>query len=318
MEAIFDDVRTRLAQRIEAQVQVSGRFNDGIKTKFFNILEAGRRQTAGVNHITGEVHFLNLLMDRRRVVLTIHDCRFMERKAGSFWQSRLIKHLYLDWPVAQARFVTTVSEATKRDIIRYTGCQPEKVVVIPVAVHDRYQPKPQPFDEQRPRLLQIGTGENKNLDRLVEALRGLPCRLTIIGRLSERQRTLLDTAGIDYENNYNLTDEEMVRAYEDCDIVSFVSTFEGFGMPIIEANAVERVVLTSNCSSMPEVAADAALLVDPFDPAAIRSGVERLTTDAALRERLLGNGRRNRQRFSPAAIAERYYELYARVLREQA
>jgi glycosyltransferase involved in cell wall biosynthesis len=81
-------------------------------------------------------------------------------------------------------------------------------------------------------------------------------------------------------------------------------------MPIIEANTVERVVLTSNLSSMPEVAGDAALLVDPYSVTDIRRGLKELINDEELRARLLANGRRNRERFSPQAIAEQYYQVY--------
>ncbi len=70
-----------------------------------------------------------------------------------------------------------------------------------------------------------------------------------------------------------LTIDEVVDQYHKCDLVSFVSTYEGFGMPIVEANAIGRPVFTATVASMPEVAADAACLVDPFDVQAIRNGV---------------------------------------------
>lgn len=310
LEAIFDDVRARLSDKIVATVYISGQFNDGIKTKFYNIWEAARKETKGVNHITGEVHFLNLLMKRKNVVLTILDCRFMNRKSESKIQSFLMNWLYLKAPIAKSRFVTTISEATKTDIIRYSGCDPDKIVVIPVAISESFRPSPKTFNTSLPEILQIGTGDNKNLERLTEALAEIPCHLTIIGGLSEEQERKLRDTGINYSNKYNVSQEEIVEAYVQCDIMAYVSTFEGFGMPIIEANMVERVVLTSNLSSMPEVAGDAALLVDPYSVADIRKGLQELIQDEALRSRLISNGRRNRERFSPQAIAEQYYALY--------
>ena len=313
MEAIFADVRARLSDRIEATVHLCKEYNDGAKSKITNIVEAKARQGSEVNHITGEVHFLNLLMDSNRVLLTIHDCRFMQRKAGSKVQSLIMNYLYLKWPVAKSRYVTTVSETTKKDIIKYTGCSPEKILVIPVAVSQDYQPATKEFNSTKPNILHIGTGDNKNIPRLAEALAGINCQLTIIGRLKPEQIELLKKHNISYTNKFGLSQNEMVDAYRQCDIVSFVSTFEGFGMPIIEANATERVVITSNCSSMPEVAGNAALLVDPFEVSSIRSGIIELIEDPSLRKTLIENGRQNRERFSPDAIATQYYDLYKKI-----
>ena len=84
-------------------------------------------------------------------------------------------------------------------------------------------------------------------------------------------------------------------------------------MPIIEANTSERVVLTSNLSSMPEIAGDAALFVDPYNVADIRRGLQELINNEELRTRLIDNGRRNRERFNPDVIAEQYYQIYRRL-----
>ncbi len=165
----------------------------------------------------------------------------------------------------------------------------------------------------KPKILQIGTGDNKNLVRLTEALKDIPCHLTIVGQLSEEQQKYLQQAGVEYTNKYNLSQEEIIDVYKACDIVSFVSLFEGFGMPIIEANTIERVVLTSNLSSMPEVAGDAALFVDPYNVADIRRGLQELINNEELRTRLIDNGRRNRERFNPDVIAEQYYQIYRRL-----
>ncbi len=75
----------------------------------------------------------------------------------------------------------------------------------------------------------------------------------------------LEECKIEYENFIDISNEELVKKFIECDMLLFASTYEGFGMPIVEANIVGRPVITSNILSMPEVAGDAAILVDPFN-----------------------------------------------------
>ena len=94
----------------------------------------------------------------------------------------------------------------------------------------------------------------------------------------------------------------------------FASTYEGFGMPLIEAQSVGTLVLTSNISSMPEVAGDnTAMLVNPFDVDSIRDGLQRILSDAAFRESCIANGYENVKRFDPVVISNMYYELYKQI-----
>ncbi len=172
------------------------------------------------------------------------------------------------------------------------------------------EPQEYSFNSTKPTILQIGTTANKNLFRLFEALRDIPCRLSIIGKLTEDHKKALGNYGIEYSNSIGITKEELVREYEQCDFVAFVSTYEGFGMPILEANAVGRPVITGNISSMPEVAGDAACLVDPFTVEEIRAGILRIINDKVYREQLIQSGLKNVQRYRPEVIARQYAELY--------
>ena len=110
-----------------------------------------------------------------------------------------------------------------------------------------------------------------------------------------------------------LTDEELVQAYRSCDMVVFASLYEGFGLPILEAQAMGRPVITSNFGAMREAAGDGALLVDPYSVEAIREAVLRIKREPALREDLIAKGRENAERFRAEAVAARYAELYRNV-----
>ena len=134
-----------------------------------------------------------------------------------------------------------------------------------------------------------------------------------MGPLPEETKNALVSNKVGYTNYTQLTNEQVAARYAEADIVSFVSTHEGFGMPIVEAQSIERVCVTSNCSSMPEVAGEGACLVDPFDVSSIRHGFERVTRDNGYREFLLAAGRQNKRRFNANEIALSYAALYQSV-----
>ncbi len=308
LERIFEDLRFRLKNKVDYQVYISPYYNDGYLTKFKNILKSkSLYDSKAINHITGETHFLNLLMGKNNL-LTILDCGMVRRKKGL--PRIFIIWLYLKLPVKRAKYVTAISEETKKDILKYVNCKEDKIKVIPVAVSESFIPFKKEFNSEKPVILHIGTGYNKNLIRLIKSLKNIPCHLIIIGKLNDDQVNELLDNKIDYANRYNISDEEMIENYRKCDILSFVSTFEGFGMPIIEANCVERVVVTSKISSMPEVAGGSAHLVDPFDIADIENGFKKVISDANYRHELINKGKLNRQKYLPEAVASQYFHLY--------
>ena len=307
-EFIFNDIRKRLSPFINAHIKICSLYNSGFFSIVLNTIEASFRQSSSINHITGEVHFLNLFMKRQHVILTVHDCGVVYRKKGIL--RKIVKYIYLILPLKKARIVTVVSEHTKTELLEITKLSNIDIRVIPVAIDERITPTHKIFDETAPSILAIGTGYNKNLPRLCDALNGISCSLIILGKLSETDIAVLNKNRIDYKNYVGLTDEEMHQQYRQADIVSFISTYEGFGMPIIEAQAVGRVIITSNISSMPEVAGDAACLVDPYSVDSIRNGLIKLIQDEAYRNELISKGFINSKRFDGQLIANKYLEIY--------
>jgi len=99
-------------------------------------------------------------------------------------------------------------------------------------------------------------------------------------------------------------------------MLAFVSTYEGFGMPIVEANKIGRPVITANVSSMPEIAGEAALLVDPLNATSIKAGILKIIENDAYREKLIENGLINAGRFDGNHLAQKYFKLYEKVLSE--
>ena len=161
--------------------------------------------------------------------------------------------------------------------------------------------------------MHIGTAPNKNLDRVIEALKGVPCCLRVVGRRLEKYEYLLSKSGLNYLYRSNLSDEEVLMEYKQADIISFPSLYEGFGMPIIEGQAIGRVVLTSALNPMKEIGGDAALFVDPYSVNEIRQGFLTLINDDGLRNRLIVKGIHNVERFRADKIANQYSMLYQKI-----
>lgn len=312
VEFIFADVRQRLAGRYDIEVRIAPYFSNGLIQRL-RIIRDVLRYSDCLVHVTGDINFAILGTPQGSGVLTILDCGFLNRPKGLIYA--FLKKFWLDLPIRRVRFVTTISNAMKSEIVNLCGCDPNKVVVIPVAIDDSYQPCPKPFPSLRPRLLHLGTAPNKNLAGLVEAVRGLDVVLVVIGKLPSEIENKLISQRTQYENYVDLSREEIVKQYQLADVVCFVSLYEGFGMPILEAQATGRPVITSHVASMPEVAGDAALFVDPTDVSDIRRAIERVTSDQDLREDLIRKGYENVKRFSPDVIAQQYLSLYARVRR---
>jgi glycosyltransferase involved in cell wall biosynthesis len=213
-------------------------------------------------------------------------------------------------PTWRARAVTTISEFTKRQILKHVKCDAEKIHPIYCPVFDEFEPTSRPFNTECPVILQVGTRWNKNVSRVAEALRDIKCRLEIVGTLDENQSRALRDNGIDFDYHDAVSDLELVSLYQASDLIVFASEYEGFGLPIVEAQAVGRPVITSNICSMPEVAGDGACFVDPFDVQSIRSGVLKVMNEESYRNELIEKGRENVKRFAPGVIAEQYSRLY--------
>lgn len=307
VENLFQQIREALPKSLTWRVVEMKYFSQGFFPRLFISIQAAFNQ-GDVNHITGDVNFIAIFLRKRHTVLTFLDIGLMNHPN---WLARtLLRWFWIVLPVRRSAVITTISEATKLELLKYVRADPSKIKVVYVPISPRFIYVPKVFNKERPRILQMGTLHNKNVNRLVQALHGIPCTLDIVGEIKPDLQNELDNAGIHYIASKNISNEEVVLKYQSADIISFVSSYEGFGMPIVEANAVGRVVVTSNLLSMPEVAGNAAHLVDPFNVDSIRYGILKVIEDDAYREKLIANGFVNRKRFDVHEIARQYTMIY--------
>jgi glycosyltransferase involved in cell wall biosynthesis len=287
----------------------------GWRTIWRNIQATRKGATeTDVVHITGDVHYVALALPRRQTVLTIHDCVTLDKN-----RRRPLRFVFfwLFWyylPVRWVSAVTVVSDKTRQELIRYVGRVAQKAIVVHNGYHPLFTRQPASFRTERPVLLQLGTAPHKNLDRLAAAIEGIACKLLIVGPLTQEQKADLARRQIQYEQYVDLDLLTVVELYKRCDLVTFVSTYEGFGLPVLEANAVGRAVVTSDLCPLRELAGRASHLVNPFDVVSIRAGILRVIEDGRYRDKLIQAGYINARRYAIDTTAEAYLMAYQRLL----
>jgi glycosyltransferase involved in cell wall biosynthesis len=283
-----------------------------------------------------EPHYVLPVATRCRAVVTIHDC--IHLMFPQYLPGRLA-YVYARaamWRAAtKADRVLTVSEASKRDILRFFDIPAEKVTVIYNAIDQRFLGPPdaermelarQRFQLDHPFVLYVGNIKpHKNLERLLDAFARVRAgglddlRLVIIGDELSKYPPLRHAVHRHrlekYVRFFGFQPYDTLAAfYRLARVFAFPSLYEGFGLPPLEAMACGTPVVTSNVSSLPEVAGGAALLVDPHDPASIAGALHRAVTDDVLRAELIAKGLARARQFSWAESVASIHRIYFEVL----
>lgn len=250
-------------------------------------------------------------------VVTIHDLGHRRFPHAHTTGQRLYLELTTRWAVYAARRLIVVSEATGRDLVGFYGAAPEKITVIYEAASSRTTPSPTEIGAVqaacgllRPYALYIGSIQpRKNLERLIIAYFRLCARgqadwdLVLAGApgwLSDGIYRCAAQSGLADRIHFTgyLPEADRAALLQGARLFCYPSLLEGFGLPVLEAQLAGIPVMTANNSSLPEVAGDAALLVDPEDIDAIADAMLRLSRDENLRQRLIAAGHENVKRFS--------------------
>jgi glycosyltransferase involved in cell wall biosynthesis len=227
--------------------------------------------------------------------------------------------------------IITISECSKRDIARVYGVPEEKISVTLLAADERYRVDPEGLPGvalamlPRPYILNVGTLEpRKNLDGLLKAFaaakkKGIPHQLVVTGAKGwgeSRIAPLVKDLGIEGSVTFTgfIADDDLTHLYREADFFVYPSLYEGFGLPVLESMACGTPVLTSNSSSIPEVAGDAALLVDPQSESELSSAILKLAGDEGLRLSMRGKGLAQAGKFSWERTVCETLSIYEEVL----
>src|SRR3954470_8493256 len=274
-----------------------------------------------------------------KAVVTIHDCihlRFPQYLPNRLGYAYARSSMWM--ATHRANRILTVSEASKRDILRYFRIPDVKIDVIYNAIDERLGETPTAEEIERvreryqlnaPYVLYAGNIKpHKNLERLIEAFHILRqdgdlghVKLLIIGDEISKYATLRRAV-----HKYKLhkhvrffgfvPDKTLAVLYRLARVFVFPSLYEGLGLPPLEAMASGTPVITSDVSSLPEVVGDAALLIDPLNPAAISDAMRRVLMDSELHAELRQKGLRRVREFSWERSVRRVREIYEEVLAE--
>ncbi|MGB6295174.1 MAG: glycosyltransferase family 1 protein [Rivularia sp. (in: cyanobacteria)] len=272
---------------------------------------------------------------KSRKVMNLYDLTFIKypQYTNSIVETYTAKvKQCLEW----TDLVLTISESSKQDIIKYLQVDEKKVVVTPLAsrYHTDYfsdvraeeLSKQASYDFSVPYLLFVSTIEpRKNIKAIISAFNYLkekhkiPHNLVMIGRKGwhyepifaaiEKSPWKTNIHHLDY-----LSDELVALFYAKADVFVYPSHYEGFGLPVLEAMTLGTPVVTSNNSSLPEVAGDAALLINPNEPMQLAEAILKLISDSQLRQEFIDKGKERAKTFSWERTAIETLKAYRSII----
>jgi glycosyltransferase involved in cell wall biosynthesis len=320
-------------------VSALARLGDNVEQVWWEqvgIVLAGTREKIDLLHCP---YWSNPVWSPWPTVVTVHDViQFVLPEYA--W--RKISRVYFGVVSAGARradAVITVSECSKRDIVKLLGLAPERIHVIGNAVDETLYPVRDAWLLKSVRerygigprfVLYFGGFDlRKNVPRIIEAYGQLPetlrreYQLVIAGRyqhlghpLFPDPRATIQRLGLEANVLFTgqIREQDKAPLYSAATVFAFPSLYEGFGMPVLEAMACGTPVVTSTLSALPEVAGDAGLLVDPYDTEAISRALAELLDSQARRDELSRRGLERARRFTWRQVAEQTVRVYKETL----
>ncbi|MCK4315215.1 MAG: glycosyltransferase family 4 protein, partial [Anaerolineae bacterium] len=264
--------------------------------------------------------------------VTIHDLGYLRYPEAHTRRQRTYLRWSTSWNAHQSAHLLLDSETTKADLVARYRVRPEKMTVVYPGWDETLRPLTDAaalaavrarYGLDRPYILHVGTLQpRKNLVRLVEAfacIRDGRVGLVLAGGkgwLYDELFATVETLGLSKEVIFPgyVMNDDLPLWYNAATTLAYPSLYEGFGMQVLEAQACGTPVLTSNVSSLPEAAGDAALMVHPRDVKALAAGLNRLLADEHLRRQLRAAGLAHARQFTWSRTARETARVYRRAL----
>lgn len=313
-ENSIEEYAKRVAKATGAVIKVCPCYSTTLKEMLENIKFA-RKEQGKINHIVAQTESYLAPFLKNKSIVTFHDLGTLYSS-----RSRLYKIIKILFYVKTAEFfsnaITFVSNQTMAEFKTQAWKKNLNLNLIYNSYDERLIPDDVSEKEPKPIVLQVGTGRRKNLEATIKAMCGLNAKLLIIGRLSENQTDLLKENNIDFENSFDVDYEKIVDSYNRSKIVSFPTFYEGFGLPVVEANVMKKAVVSSDLPIVHEVGNDAVFYIDPCNADSINKAFTELLANKSVYADLVEKGEKNAERFSFSVISKQYQDLY-RSLRDE-
>ncbi|EPL8003122.1 glycosyltransferase family 4 protein [Klebsiella aerogenes] len=251
------------------------------------------------------------LFSRIPFVFTIHDLNHLERPENSSLLKKIFYKVVIKRGCRKAKYIFTVSEFSRQKIIQWSGVPAEKVVNVGNGVSNDFRPNGQKKDFGYPYYLCVSNRKShKNEVGTIQAFAraDIPknVKLVFTGKNTDELATLIEINELTDRVVFTgfVKTEELPELYRGAEGLIFVSFYEGFGLPVIEAMASGIPVITSKTTSLGEVAGDAALVVDPENIQQIATAISKLHSDIELKTQLISKGSKQVGKYSWSATAE--------------
>ena len=299
----------------------------------FGISKAARALEIKIYH--GLSHELPVGIEKTGIksVVTIHDLIFLRYPEYFKKIDRQIYEKKFRHSCRVADCVHAISEQTKHDLISFFAVPESKIRVIYQSINPVFYERVSASEKKKIRtryqlpgrfMLTVGTVEpRKNLMALLEAMvvskKYLP--LVVVGKLTDYQHKIQKFIESDLNRIQvffltHIQDHELAVLYQMAEVMVYPSFFEGFGLPVAEAQASGCPVITSGTSSLPEAGGDGAIYISPENPVEIGEAIEKVLNNSELRKTLTEKGKANAQRFTAENFATQLKQLYNSVLND--
>ena len=298
-------------KKIEIKFKICPLVSKGILNRIYLCIWAFFNQ-GNINHICGDINFISLFLSKKRTVNTFLDFYSMQRLKSL--KKLIYKIFWIKIPFLKSESVITISNNTLRELNNYIDIKGKKKIhVIGISVSNNFKKKLKKKISKTPKILVVGTSINKNILNIITSLKNIYCELILVGQLNDQIINELNLNNIKYRNLVSIKMKKLIYEYYNSDILLFPSNYEGFGVPILEAQTIGRPVITSNLEPMISIAGEGAFFVNPKKPKEISEAIKTIIKNEKLRLSKINKGFINVKRYKNSIILNEHLKVYKEV-----